>query len=65
MPDTLKLVTEVIFPPIEELPVIVKAIDPPLIVEELVIVEPVKVRVPAPETVIAPEYVCIPEVCNV
>ena len=43
MPETLKLVTDVIAPPIEELPVIVKATDPPLIVEELVIVEPVNV----------------------
>ena len=62
VPDILKLVTDVIAPPIEELPVIVKAIDPPLIVVELVIVEPVKVRVPVPEMVTAPEYVCIPEV---
>ena len=44
MPDTLKLVTDVIAPPIEELPVIVKAIEPPAIVEVLVMVEPVKVR---------------------
>ena len=54
--------SDVIAPPIEELPVIVKAIEPPAIVEVLVMVEPVKVRVPVPETVTAPEYVCIPEV---
>ena len=42
------------FPPIEELPVIVKASEPPFIVEELVTVEPVNVLL-VPLIVTAPE----------
>jgi hypothetical protein len=54
VPEILKLVTFVTAPPIEELPVMVKAIPPPLRVEELVTVVPVKVLVPVPVTVTAP-----------
>ena len=54
VPDTLKLETEVIAPPIEELPVIAKASPPPFNVVELVIVEPANVLVPVPVTVTAP-----------
>ena len=54
VPDTLKEVALVIFPPIEESPVIAKAMAPPFIVVVLVTVEPVKVLGPVPETVTAP-----------
>ena len=54
VPETPRLVTLVIAPPITELPVMVKAKPPPLSVEEFVTVVPVKVLVPAPVTVTAP-----------
>ena len=54
MPDTLKFTTPEIAPLITELPVIVKELVPPAIVEELVIVVPVNVLGPVPETVTAP-----------
>ncbi len=55
VPEMLKLVTLVIAPPIEALPVIVSAIAPPSNVDELVTVVPCNVLVPEPDTVTAPE----------
>ena len=62
VPEMLKFVTFVIAPPIDALPVMVRAIAPPSKVDELVTVVPVNVLVPEPLTVTAPEYVCVPVV---
>ena len=53
VPDTDKLVTPVIVPSTSALPVIVKLLLPPLMVETLLIVVPLKIRSP-PDRVTAP-----------